>query len=61
MKKMNKKILRRLLCVTSALVIAGGITAYSIKKSENKTIATLGYVKSDMPVIVLDAGHGGCS
>ncbi|MGN1481138.1 hypothetical protein [Porcipelethomonas sp.] len=60
MKKINKKILKRLACVTSALVIAGGVVVYSINKSQQKTIATLGEVNNDKPIIILDAGHGEC-
>lgn len=59
MKKINKKIVRRLVCVASALVLAGGASAYYINKSQQKTIATIGAAKNDKPIIILDAGHGG--
>lgn len=46
MKKINKKIVRRLVCVASALVLAGGASAYYINKSQQKTIATIGAAKN---------------
>ena len=36
MKKINKKIVRRLVCVASALVLSGGASAYYINKSQQK-------------------------
>lgn len=38
MKKINKKIVRRLVCVASALVLAGGASHYYLNKSSAKTI-----------------------
>lgn len=61
MKKINKKIVRRLVCVASALVIAGGASVYFIDKSRQQTIATMGAANGDKPIIILDAGHGECS
>ena len=42
MENTTKKIIKRLACVTSALIIAGGAVIYSINKTQQKTIATLG-------------------
>lgn len=58
MENTTKKIIKRLACVTSALIIAGGAVIYSINKTQQKTIATLGKATDNKPVIILDAGHG---
>lgn len=58
MENTTKKIIKRLACVTSALIIAGGAVIYSINKTQQKTIATLGKATYSKPVIILDAGHG---
>ena len=59
MKNTVKKILRRTVCVACALAVAGGTTIYFMKKSQDKTIATMGKLNKNTPVIVIDAGHGG--
>ena len=59
MNNTMKKILRRSLCVACALTVAGGATYYYMKKSGDKTIATMGELSEKTPVIILDAGHGG--
>ncbi|MGN0612325.1 MAG: hypothetical protein ACI4JB_00350 [Porcipelethomonas sp.] len=61
MEKTLKKIIGRAVCVTCALAVAGGASFYLMKKTQDKTIATMGEVSKNTPVIVLDAGHGGCS
>jgi len=60
MNNTMKKILRRSLCVVCALTVAGGATYYFMKKSADNTIATMGEISKNTPVIVLDAGHGEC-
>ena len=59
MKKIGKKIFRRSVVVACALTIAGGASVYFMKKSQNETIATMGNINTNTPIIVLDAGHGG--
>ncbi len=58
MKKIGKKIIRRSLVVACALTIAGGTSVYFMRRSQNETIATMGSMNQNTPVIVLDAGHG---
>lgn len=60
MNNTMKKFLRRTLCVACALSVAGGATYFYMKKSGNNTIATMGEISKNTPVIVLDAGHGEC-
>ncbi|MBE6844605.1 MAG: hypothetical protein E7508_02660 [Ruminococcus sp.] len=60
MKNTMKKILRRSVCVVCALTVAGGAAYYYMKKSGDNTIATMGEMSDNTPVIVLDAGHGEC-
>lgn len=59
MKKIGKKILRRTIGVACALAVAGGASAYFMKRSQDETVATIGQMQKNTPVIVLDAGHGG--
>lgn len=61
MNNTMKKIIRRAICVVCALSVAGGATYYYMKKSSNNTIATMGEMAKNTPVIVLDAGHGECT
>jgi len=42
------------------VTVAGGATYYFMKKSADNTIATMGEISKNTPVIVLDAGHGEC-
>lgn len=60
MKNTVKKILRRTACVICALAVAGGTSYYFMRKSQDNTIATMGEMGKNTPVIVLDAGHGEC-
>lgn len=59
MKKINKKILKRAIVVTSAVAVCTGVVFCSYRYMDNKTLPAIGSVQSDKPVIVLDAGHGG--
>lgn len=59
MKKIGKKIIRRSIVIACALTVAGGASVYFMKKSQNETIATMGSISENTPIIVLDAGHGG--
>lgn len=61
MKKINKKILKRAIVVTSAVAVCTGVVFCSYRYMDNKTLPAIGSVQSDKPVIVLDAGHGECS
>lgn len=59
MEMVRKKILKRALCIASAFVVGGGAVILSADRVKDKTIAVLGEAGKELPIIVLDAGHGG--
>ncbi|MDD7185293.1 MAG: hypothetical protein PUH54_06425 [Oscillospiraceae bacterium] len=61
MKNISKKAAGKIVC----LLCATGITATAIllsgRKKDDAITVSRTYNDSDKPIIILDAGHGGCS
>ncbi len=60
MKNTNKKILKRIAIVASAVAVCTGVVVGSYRYMEKGALPAIGSVQSDKPIIILDAGHGGC-
>ena len=58
MKKISKKIIRRLLCSIGIVCIIAAVAKLSSSYNDGVIPASVNF-SEDMPIIVLDAGHGG--
>jgi hypothetical protein len=59
MNAINRKIVRRGLCVLGAVVVCAAGIRLSLRRSEaNAPDTAAASAQVDAPVIVLDAGHG---